>query len=70
MGKLKNIVIGAVAGNKNSLAIIIKMYAPIIKSESIVDGRFNEDLAQEIILSILDEMHNFEIRDLGNNTNF
>lgn len=68
MGRLKNIVQSAVAGNKTSLTIIVEMFGPVIKSESTIDGKLNEDLMQQMILNILGEFPKFRGADMCNPT--
>lgn len=68
MGRFKNIVQSAVVRNKNSLAIIIELYAPIIKAESTIDGKLNEDLAQQMVLNILSEFPKFRGGNMCNHT--
>lgn len=70
MGKFRKVVLKAVAGDHASVLSVIGLYSSLIKAQSIVDGKYNEDLAQHIILSILGELPKFVVSDLCNDTNF
>ena len=43
---------GAVAGNHDDLEKILKLYMPLINKHSYIDGKFDEDLRQYIMIHI------------------
>ena len=51
----------AVAGNHDSLEIILELYAPLIDRNSIVDGQLDEDLRQYILIHIAQNISKFPI---------
>lgn len=47
------LLISAKAGNQASIAALMEMYSPLLFKESVVDGCFDEDLLQELQLTLL-----------------
>lgn len=43
---------GAVAGNHDDLEIIMELYKPLIDKYCYIDGKFDEDLRQYILMRI------------------
>ena len=52
----------ACAGNADALIALIEAYQPIIHHYSVVDGRFNDDCYQYILLKLVSEIKKFHIR--------
>jgi hypothetical protein len=48
----RTILTTAVAGDHDALEIILRLYAPLINHNSIVDGQLDEDLRQYILIHI------------------
>ena len=57
---LKNLKL-AQAGEKDAIAWIIQEYMPLINHFSIVDGKFDEDCRQYIMIRIVQQLKNFKI---------
>ena len=51
----------AVSGDLAAIEKILKIYDPLITNSSIVKGKMDEDLKQEIILHILKNIKKFKI---------
>lgn len=49
----------AVNGNSSDIEEILKMYMPLINKMSYVDGRFDEDLKQVLMLHVFKNIHKF-----------
>lgn len=52
---------GAVAGNHNDFEKIIKLYAPLIEKHCYINGKFDEDLHQYILMHIALKISKFII---------
>ena len=57
----KELLSGAKAGDDPAIARIADMYRPLLKKESIVNGEYDEDLYQELLLTLLNCIRKFEI---------
>ena len=51
----------AVSGDMAAIEKILKIYDPVITNSSLVKGKMDEDLKQEIILLILKNIKKFKI---------
>ena len=51
----------AIAGDENAILMILKIYEPLIKSNSKWRGKLDEDLEEYIIIRIIKNMHKFKI---------
>ncbi|MFR8078848.1 MAG: helix-turn-helix domain-containing protein [Christensenellales bacterium] len=51
----------ACSGDPDALIALIAEYQPIIHHHSVVDGRFNEDCFQYILLRLLSKIKKFRI---------
>lgn len=51
----------AVLGDTAAIEKIIKMYEPLINNSSVVNGKFDEDLKQELILHIIQNINKFDM---------
>lgn len=54
-------LIAAKAGNKQAITSIMDMYQPLLIKESIVDGSYDEDLYQELCITLLKCINQFRI---------
>lgn len=50
----------AIDGDNDALMQIIEIYEPLINNSSIIDGRFDEDLKQFILLRIVRKICKFK----------
>ena len=57
----KELLSGAKVGNDPAFVRIADMYRPLLKKESIVYGEYDEDLYQELLLTLLNCIRKFEI---------
>lgn len=51
----------AVDGDENAIRRILKIYEPLIKSNSKWRGRLDEDLEEYILIRIIKNIHKFKI---------
>ena len=59
--EFEKILKAAVSRDTAAIEKIIKMYEPLINNSSIVNGKFDEDLKQELILHIIQNINKFDI---------
>lgn len=59
--EFEKILRAAVSRDTAAIEKIIKMYEPLINNSSIVNGKFDEDLKQELILHIIQNINKFDI---------
>lgn len=59
--EFKDLLTRAVAGDKESVGKILIMYEALINNNSIINGRFDEDLKQYISLRIIKKISKFDI---------
>ena len=52
----------AIAGDEVALEQIFKLYEPLIYKYSCVQGEYNEDMNQQLLLHIALNIHKFPIR--------
>lgn len=57
----REILLGAVAGNHADLEEIIRLYEPLIHRNSLIDGQYDEDLQQYILIRIALNISKFSI---------
>lgn len=57
----RELLFGAVAGNHNSLEAIMELYEPLIRKYSHIDGKYDEDLHQYIMIRIALNISKFSI---------
>ena len=51
----------AIAGDENAILMILKIYEPLIKSNSKWRGKLDENLEEYIIIRIIKNIHKFKI---------
>lgn len=51
----------AITGEENAILMILKIYEPLIKSNSKWRGKLDEDLEEYIIIRIIKNIHKFKI---------
>ena len=59
--RFDEMLISAKAGNKQAVTFILDMYQPLLIKESIVDGSYDEDLYQELCITLLKCINQFRI---------
>lgn len=59
--EFKDLLTKAVGGDKEAVGKILIMYEALINNNSIVNGKFDEDLKQYISLRIIKNISKFEI---------
>lgn len=57
----KNLLIQAKSGDKDAKESILALYKPLLIKESILDGTFDEDLYQELCITLLNCIRKFII---------
>lgn len=50
----------AINGDNDAIMCIIELYEPLINNNSIIDGKFDEDLKQFILLSLVRKICKFK----------
>lgn len=59
--EFEKILKAAVSGDMAAIEKIIKMYEPLINNSSVVNGKFDEDLKQELLLHIIQNINKFDM---------
>lgn len=49
----KELLLQAKAGREEAIVIILEMYKPLLIKSAIINGRFDEDLYQELCITLL-----------------
>lgn len=57
----KKLLIQAKSGDKDAQEAILALYKPLLIKESILDGTFDEDLYQELCITLLNCIRKFII---------
>jgi hypothetical protein len=50
----------AVAGDPDAVEAILSRYTPLINRQSVVAGKYDEDLAQYIAMRVVEQLPNFD----------
>jgi len=61
MMNFKELILSAQADAPNAAAEILSMYKPLLLKESIVEGVFDEDLYQELCITLLHCIGKFKV---------
>lgn len=61
MSEFEKLLLAAKAGSEGSVAELIEMYRPMLVHHSMVRGKFDEDLYQELIIVLLNCIRLFEV---------
>lgn len=59
--ELEEILLKAKNENEEAMILLIEKYSKIIKSNSYINGKFNEDLNQDLICKTIESIKKFEI---------
>ena len=57
----KDLLLQAKDGSESAVIELLELYKPLLLKESLHDGRFNEDLYQELCITLLGCIRNFRI---------
>ena len=57
----KELLLSAKNGREAAIVSILEMYKPLLIKNSIINGRFDEDLYQELCVSLLSCIHSFQM---------
>lgn len=59
----ESVLSGAIQGDRKALECLLNLYQPLIRKYSYVNGRFDEDLYQQLIFRTLKQVRRFELSD-------
>lgn len=57
----KELLVSAKKGREEEVVSILEMYKPLLIKNSIINGRFDEDLYQELCVTLLSCIHSFRV---------
>ena len=57
----KELLVQAKNGKETAVVFILEMYKPLLIKNSIINGRFDEDLYQELSMTLFSCIHSFRI---------
>ena len=57
----KELLLQAKAGRESAIVSILEMYKPLLIKNSIINGRFDEDLYQELSITLLNCIRSFRM---------
>lgn len=57
----KSVLENAISGDETDMGKILKLYNPLIKHQSYLCGKYDEDLNQEILLHLIRKIPKFRI---------
>lgn len=57
----ERLLLKAKEGNADAVLKILEIYKPLLIKNAIVNGRFDEDLYQELVSTLLQCIHRFQI---------
>lgn len=57
----KELLVQAKKGRESAIVSILEMYKPLLIKNSIINGRFDEDLYQELSMTLLSCIHSFRM---------
>lgn len=57
----KDLLLSAKKGREVAIVSILEMYKPLLIKNSIINGRFDEDLYQELCVTLLSCIHSFQM---------
>lgn len=57
----KDLLLSAKKGREAAIVSILEMYKPLLIKNSIINGRFDEDLYQELCVTLLSCIHSFQM---------
>lgn len=59
--RFKQVLQGAIAGSHTDLELILELYDPMIRKHSLVNGTFDKELHQYLLIHIALNIHKFAI---------
>ena len=57
----KELLLQAKTGRESAMISILEMYKPLLIKNSIINGRFDEDLYQELCVILVSCIHTFRV---------
>lgn len=57
----KELLLSAKKGREVAIVSILEMYKPLLIKNAIINGRFDEDLYQELCVTLLSCIHSFQM---------
>ena len=64
--ELREVFLEAQKGDEDAMKRIIDLFEPLVYKNSFIDGRFNEDLFQELRIKVFKCIKTFELQPIGN----
>lgn len=58
--EFKELLVKAQSGSREAQELLLERYKPLLMKESIIDGVFDEDLYQELCVTMLNCIHKFK----------
>jgi hypothetical protein len=58
--RFSEVLISAIVGDSEAVEAILARYMPLINKHSSIDGRFDEDMRQYIIMRVILQISNFK----------
>lgn len=59
--EFRQLLTDAISGDSESVERILELYKPLIERASFVDGRYDEDCRQYILMRLIDGIRKFKI---------
>lgn len=59
--EFRQLLTDAISGDSGSVERILELYKPLIERASFVDGRYDEDCRQYILMRLIDGIRKFKI---------
>ncbi len=53
------VLLGAIAGKHGDIETILKLYEPLMRKYATINGRYNEDLFQYLMIHVALKIHKF-----------
>ena len=57
----KEVLLQAKEGRETAFVFLLEMYKPLLIKNSIINGRFDEDLYQEMCVTLFSCIHSFRV---------
>lgn len=61
MAEFRNLLINAKAGSRDDFEQLLIIYKDMLRKQSFINGKFDEDLHQELLLSLYQAIQTFQI---------
>lgn len=60
--EFRSVLQAAIDGNRDAMEQVLIQYEPLIRKHSFIDGKFDEDLYQQLMLHIVKNIGKFSFR--------